>query len=221
MAKRINIQMSPIMREVGTKVINPTPTFDHEEYEKALLNIAKNAEIKTICFDDIDEDTDIAPLVPSRPNEIQNEAGVTIETPFKNEAGITIETPFKNETGTAIETSLGSETGITIETPVSIETGSKKKGPAFINIDLNSIEREKVPLDCIRLEAVIEMLFKDKKLRIDGWIKLSRETLKAYRINGARLNETRLICKGRGTIDFKIENEGKIGKEKILYKPLK
>jgi hypothetical protein len=221
MAKRINIQMSPIMREVGTKVINPTPTFDPEEYEKALLNIAKKAEIKTICFDDIDDDLDLAPSVFSIPNETQT------ETPFKNETGFAIETPFKNETGTAIETSFKeetsfeSETGIVIETPSSIETGSKKKGPTFINIDLNSIEREKVSLDCIRLEAVIEMLFKDKKLRIDGWIKLSRETLKAYRINGARLNETRLICKGRGTIDFKIENEGKIGKEKILYKPLK
>lgn len=243
MAKRINIQMSPIMREVGTKVINPTPTFDPEEYEKALLDIAKSAEIKTINFDDIDEEVDQNKPIFSAQSE--NESGIKYETSFNIETGVNTmptiagensfnhETPFKNETGFMIETPNSKETrfindthtnidtGLTIEASVTAETGSKKKGPILINIDLNSIEREKVSLDCIRLEAIVEMLFKDKKLRIDGWIKLSRETLKAYRINGARLNETRLICKSRGMVDFKIENEGKIGKEKIYYRPLK
>ncbi len=213
MAKRINIQMSPIMREVGTKVINPTLAFDPEAYEKALLDIAKSAEIKPISFDDIDEDVDQGEMVFSRQSES--------ETSFKKETGFMIETPNSKETGFIDETHVNTGTGLTNEATVNTETGSKKKGPIFINIDLNSIEREKVSLDCIRLEAIVEMLFKDKKLRVDGWIKLSRETLKAYRINGARLSETRLICKSRGTVDFKIENEGKIGKEKIFYKPLK
>jgi hypothetical protein len=253
MAKRISIQMNPLMKEVGTKVINPTPTFNEIEYEKALEQIAKNAQIKTPDFGDIDDaddhqtisypiskddrilESEISPV--EEKSEI-NSIVSTNETPFKFEPPTTIERGFKFESPTIIERDIETETPfnpesgfknegpVIIESPFKNETSfnnespTKKKGAYLIDIDINLIEREKLPIDCIRLEAVVRSFYK-KKHKKDEWVQISRDMLQINKINGARLKETRFICKNRGIIDFKIENEGVQGKERVLYKLVK
>ncbi len=253
------------MKEVGTNVINPTPTFNEVEYEKALEKIAQNAQIKTPDFDDIDdndehqrisspvsmdnkilegeiiiikEESVRTPIASTLESPTNSERGFKSESPtnsergfkpegptklergFKSEGPTNFERGFKSEGPTNFERTIKTETPAKVETSFKNESPTKKKGAYLIDIDINLIEREKLPIDCIRLEAVVRSFYK-KKHKKDEWVQISRDMLQINKINGARLKETRFICKTRGIIDFKIENEGVQGKERVLYKLIK
>lgn len=239
MAKKVSITMSPLMKEVGSNVLNPTVPYSDVEYEKILSSFIPDAsKISAPDFSDIDEFDSDDLLVTSQTQkpDFQFKANTTPLSP--TETGAIFETPSKHKTGTNHETRTKIEgpttldTGIIPESPTRLETGAKHEGPTkteapakmkganLINIDINLIEREKLTIDCIRLEAIVSTLWKSRKKK-EEWIPVSRDTLIANKVNGARLASTRVMCKARGFIDYKIEHEGINGKERYLYRVLK